>query len=170
MESATSQPVQADPETSRPFAQRLLTRLLHVYFRFARGMTFGVRAVVLNERGEVFLIRHTYVPGWHFPGGGVEVGETAELSLERELSEEAGIAATARPILHGLFFNRRISRRDHVAVYVLRQFRVEHVKQPDREIAEAGFFPLDNLPEGTTSATRRRLAEIMSEQPPATEW
>ncbi|MGX1743166.1 NUDIX domain-containing protein [Bosea sp. NPDC055353] len=160
----------ADPDRPRTLAQRLLTRLLHVYFRFARGMTFGVRGVVLNDRGEVFLIRHTYVPGWHFPGGGVEVGETAELSLERELSEEAGIAPTERPVLHGLFFNRRISRRDHVAVYVLCRFRIERVKQPDREIAEAGFFPLDRLPNGTTPATRRRLAEIMSGQPPAIEW
>ena len=169
MQSATPQTA-ADPEQQRTLAQRLLTRLLHIYFRFARGMTFGVRAVVLNDRGEVFLIRHTYVPGWHFPGGGVEVGETAELSLERELSEEAGIVPTERPALHGLFFNRRISRRDHVAVYVLRRFRVERVKQPDREIAEAGFFPLDCLPEGTTPATRRRLDEIIYGRPPATEW
>ncbi len=169
MQSETPQP-DVDPDRPRTLAQRLLTRLLHVYFRFARGMTFGVRGVVLNDRGEVFLIRHTYVPGWHFPGGGVEVGETAELSLERELSEEAGIAPTERPVLHGLFFNRRISRRDHVAVYVLRRFRVERVKQPDREIAEAGFFPLDRLPNGTTPATRRRLAEIVSGQPPAMEW
>ncbi len=169
MQSETPE-LNADPDRPRTLAQRLLTRLLHVYFRFARGVTFGVRGVVLNDRGEVFLIRHTYVPGWHFPGGGVEVGETAELSLERELSEEAGIASTERPVLHGLFFNRRISRRDHVAVYVLRRFRVERVKQPDREIAEAGFFPLDRLPNGTTPATRRRLAEIISGQPPAIEW
>ena len=169
MQSDTPE-LNADPDRPRTLAQRLLTRLLHVYFRFARGVTFGVRGVVLNDRGEVFLIRHTYVPGWHFPGGGVEVGETAELSLERELSEEAGIAPTERPALHGLFFNRRISRRDHVAVYVLRRFRVERVKQPDREIAEAGFFPLDRLPNGTTPATRRRLAEIISGQPPAIEW
>jgi 8-oxo-dGTP pyrophosphatase MutT (NUDIX family) len=169
MQSAGSSPA-PDPEKPRTLAQRLLTRLLHVYFRFARGMTFGVRAVVLNERGEVFLIRHTYISGWHFPGGGVEVGETAETALERELSEEACIVPSGRPSLHGLFFNRRISRRDHVAVYILRQFRVERVKQPDKEIAEAGFFPLDRLPVGTTPATRRRLDEILSGRPPATEW
>nr|WP_047579969.1 NUDIX domain-containing protein [Methylobacterium sp. ZNC0032] len=154
----------------RTLAQRLLTRLLHVYFRFARGMTLGVRVVVLNERNEVFLVRHTYVPGWYLPGGGVEVGETAEEALERELSEEAGIVAAERPVLHGFFFNRRLSRRDHVAVYVLRRFRIEQIKQPDREIAEAGFFPLDRLPDATTQATRRRLAEILSGQPLAAEW
>ncbi len=169
MQSATPQPT-ADPEMPRTLAQRLLTRLLHVYFRFARGMTLGVRVVVLNERNEVFLVRHTYVPGWYLPGGGVEVGETAEEALERELSEEAGIVAAERPVLHGFFFNRRLSRRDHVAVYVLRRFRIEQIKQPDREIAEAGFFPLDRLPDATTQATRRRLAEILSGQPLAAEW
>src|SRR6478609_1984881 len=106
----------ADPETSRRPGERLLVRLLHLYFRFARGMTFGVRAAVLNERGEVFLIRHTYVSGWHLPGGGVEVAESALQALDRELSEEAGLALTGVPALHGLFFNRHASRRDHVAL------------------------------------------------------
>lgn len=169
MQSETTQPA-ADPEMPRTLAQRLLSRVLHLYFRFARGMTLGVRVVVLNERDEVFLVRHTYVPGWYLPGGGVEVGETAEDALERELAEEANLVATERPVLHGFFFNRRLSRRDHVAVYVLRRFRIERIKQPDREIAEAGFFPLDRLPEQTTQATRRRLAEIVSGQPLASEW
>ena len=160
----------ADPPRPRRLAPRLLRRLLHLYFRLARGMTLGVRAVALNERGEVFLIRHTYAPGWHFPGGGVEVGETAEESLARELAEEAGLAATGRPRLHGIFFNRRVSRRDHVAVYVLRHVRVERVKQPDREIAEAGFFPLDRLPQGVTPATLRRIAETFDGAPPSPDW
>ena len=169
MQSQTP-PAAADPETRRTFRQRLLTRLFHIYFRLVRSVTFGVRAVVLNDRGEVFLIRHTYVPGWHFPGGGVEVGETAATALERELAEEAGIALEGPPALHGLFFNRRISQRDHVAVYVVRAFRVEQIKQPDKEIAAAGFFGLDALPEGTTQATRRRLEEIIAGKPAAADW
>lgn len=170
MQSATPQPAEIDLEKPRSLGQRLLSRLLHVYFRFARGMTLGVRAAVLNDRGEVCLVRHTYIPGWYLPGGGVEVGETMLDALERELSEEAGVILGGSPSLHGLFLNRRISRRDHVALFVVRSFSIEQAKQPDREIAEAGFFALDRLPEGTTPATRRRLAEIISGQPPATEW
>jgi ADP-ribose pyrophosphatase YjhB (NUDIX family) len=143
---------------------------LHTYWRFSRGMTLGVRAVVLDGESRVFLIRHTYVPGWHLPGGGVETGETTFDALTRELREEACIAIDAPPVLAGVFFNKRISRRDHVLVYVVRNFTVLAEKQPDREIAEAGFFRLDRLPEGTTAATRRRLTEILEGRPSAAFW
>jgi ADP-ribose pyrophosphatase YjhB (NUDIX family) len=151
-------------------ASRLISWGLHTYWRFSRGMTLGVRGVVLDDRNQVFLIRHTYVPGWHLPGGGVETGETALDALGRELREEACIAVDETPRLFGVFFNNRISRRDHVLVYVVRRFTVLEVKRPDREIAEAGFFPLDRLPEGTTVATRNRLAEILEGQPASTNW
>jgi ADP-ribose pyrophosphatase YjhB (NUDIX family) len=151
-------------------AARFVTWGLHTYWRFSRGMTLGVRAVVLDGGNRVFLIRHTYVPGWHLPGGGVETGETALDALTRELREEACIAAEEPPALAGVYFNHRISRRDHVLVYVIRNFTVLEEKKPDQEIAEAGFFPLDQLPEGTTAATRRRLAEILEGQPPSANW
>lgn len=157
-------------EEGRPFGQRLLGWLLHLYFRLVRGMTLGVRAAVLNDRGEVFLVRHGYIPGWYLPGGGVEVGETMWDALERELAEEGNITIKGAPTLHGIFFNGRISRRDHVAVFVIRSFVVEGVRKPDREIAETGFFPLDRLPEGTTPATRRRLEEIETGAPAAADW
>jgi 8-oxo-dGTP pyrophosphatase MutT (NUDIX family) len=150
--------------------QHLRIRLLHLYFRFARGMTLGVRAAVLNDRGEVFLIRHTYTPGWHLPGGGVEVGETMVDALVKELREEACISLTGPAPLFGVYFNRNISRRDHVALYIVRDFIVNEVKKPDMEIAEARFFPLDALPQGLTPGTRRRLAEIAGGTVPAAEW
>jgi ADP-ribose pyrophosphatase YjhB (NUDIX family) len=133
-------------------------------------MTLGVRGIVLDGQGRVFLIRHTYVPGWHLPGGGVETGETALDALGRELREEACIAIGAPPELVGVFFNNKVSRRDHVLVYLVRDFTVLGPKQPDREIAEAGFFPLDRLPEKTTSATRQRLAEVLDGKPRLPTW
>ena len=159
----------SDTSPSRK-ASRLVSWGLHAYWRFSRGMTLGVRAVVLDPQNRVFLIRHTYVPGWHLPGGGVETGETALEALDRELREEACIAMDEPPALFGVFFNRRVSRRDHVLVYVIRRFTVLEVKQPDREIAEAGFFPLDRLPEETSAATRTRLAEILGGQAPSPNW
>ena len=143
--------------------QAAVRPLLHQYWRFSRGLTLGVRGAVIGADGRVFLVRHTYTPGWGLPGGGVEARETAVEALTRELREETSIAVKGLPQLHGVFFNRKISQRDHVLVYVIRDFEVIEAKRPDQEIAEAGFFPLDALPEGTTPATRRRLAEIVSE-------
>ncbi|MBN9136596.1 MAG: NUDIX domain-containing protein [Phyllobacterium sp.] len=137
-------------------------RLFHTYFLLRRPMTLGARGVILDEAARsVFLIRHTYVPGWQFPGGGVETGHTIEHTLAKELMEEGNIELTARPQLFAIYHNAHASKRDHVALYVCRSFRQTAPRLPDREIAETGFFRLDALPEGTTAATRRRLAEIL---------
>jgi ADP-ribose pyrophosphatase YjhB (NUDIX family) len=150
--------------------ERLRLRLLHWSFLLTRPMSLGVRAIVVAAQDEVLLVRHGYVSGWHFPGGGVEVGETCVEALKRELEEEARIAIEGPPVLHGLFFNTQWSRRDHVAAYVVRSFRVLGERAPDWEIAEAGFFPRQALPEATTRATRARLAEIFDSAPLSDRW
>src|SRR5689334_14290642 len=108
-----------DLDPLRRALEPAMRRLLHTYWRIARGMTLGVRAVVIDPAGRVFLVRHSYVAGWHLPGGGVETGETIGQSLARELAEEGGITLNGAPTLHGVFHNAHVSRRDHVAVYVV---------------------------------------------------
>jgi len=148
----------------------LLRRIFHLYWWLARGMTLGVRGVVLDADGKVFLIHHTYVAGWHLPGGGVEPGETFLEALKRELMEEGRIEVLAEPHLHGLFFNSHVSRRDHVAVYIVRQFRQDRMPEPNREIAACGFFAVDALPQDTTDGTRRRIAEVLGGERPIATW
>jgi len=151
-------------------AARLRSRIAHLSFLLTRPMTFGVRGVVVSGDESVLLVRHGYVPGWHFPGGGVEVGETALQALDRELEEEARVRTTGAPALHGLYFNRRVSRRDHIAVYVIRDFEVLGARAPNWEIEEARFFPRRDLPEGTTAGTQARLAEIFDGAPVRDLW
>ncbi len=157
-------------QSRRSFRERLTTRLAHMSFVVTRPMTLGVRAAVIDPDGRVLLVKHTYVAGWHLPGGGVEVGETFENALTRELSEEANVVLEAPPLLHGLFFNAHVSRRDHVAVYVARRFRVTGERAPDREIVAARFFPRDALPPDATRATRARLDEIFGGAPISALW
>ena len=147
-----------------------IRRVMHFYWRFARAMTLGVRALVIDAEGRVFLVKHTYVSGWHLPGGGVETGETMQAALARELMEEGNIALTGAPDLHGIFFNGRISPRDHVALYVVREFRQDSAPVSNHEIVEHGFFALDRLPEGTTAATRARIAEVLGGAPAREQW
>jgi 8-oxo-dGTP pyrophosphatase MutT (NUDIX family) len=153
------------PDPEQAFRQTgwpgLRARLFHLLFLARRPMTLGVRGLVHDRASNsVFLIRHTYVPGWQLPGGGVEPGETLVEALIRELAEEGNIALTAPPVLKSMHFNRHASRRDHVGFYLVEAFSQTAPKLPDHEVAEAGFFPLARLREGTTPATLRRIAEI----------
>ena len=88
----------------------------------------------------------------------------------RVYAPEGNIALTAPATLKSMHFNRRSSRRDHVGFYVIEHFSQTIPKLPDHEIAEAGFFPLDGLPEGTTPATLRRIAEVFEEEPASPYW
>jgi 8-oxo-dGTP pyrophosphatase MutT (NUDIX family) len=144
----------------------VLRRLFHLYWRFARGMTLGVRGVVLDGDDRVFLVRHSYVAGWHLPGGGVEVGEALLTALRRELMEEGRIEISGEPELHGVFLNSHVSRRDHVAVYIVRDFRQDRKPEPNHEIVECGFFAANALPAETTVGTRLRIAEVLDQTPP----
>ena len=80
------------------------------------------------------------------------------------------IELLAEPALHGLFFNSHVSRRDHVAVYVVREFRQNRLPQPNHEISACGFFAVDALPADTTEGTRRRIAEVVHGQKPVATW
>lgn len=133
-------------------------------------MTLGVRALAFDEDGRVLLVKHTYVSGWHIPGGGVETGEVALDCLRRELLEEANVTFEKTPNLFGFYFNRQASARDHVAVYVCRDVVQRTPKEPDREIIAAQFFPLDALPEDISPATARRINEHRSGGGPAGVW
>ena len=153
----------------RGWKEKLVLPIAHFYFALTRGMTLGVRAACFDSEGRIFLVRHSYLPGWYMPGGGVERHETVEEALAKELREEGNLVITDRPTLLGVYLNRAVSRRDHVAFYrVTVEQRVP--RQPDWEIAESGFFALDGLPAATTPATLRRLQEISGDALPSGFW
>jgi ADP-ribose pyrophosphatase YjhB (NUDIX family) len=157
-------------------------------------MTLGVRGVIVRdksadggesegrgeaaaERGggvagdlEVLLIRHGYLPGWTFPGGGVEWRETLLTALSREVEEESGVVITGTPDLHGIFANIHRMPSDHVAVYVIRQWEQPRVPAPNYEIAEQRFFPISALPDDMSFGARQRIGEIFHGAPVAKHW
>jgi len=157
-------------DTIRRALEPAIRRILHLYWRFARGMTLGVRAIVIDPQGRVFLVKHSYVSGWHLPGGGVEPDETVQAALARELREEGGITALEAPVLHGVFFNSHVSRRDHVALFVIRVFRQDGGPRHAGEIIDHGFFARDALPADTTRGTRARLAEVFDGAAISPRW
>lgn len=149
---------------SRPMSrwQRVRTSAHLFIVGVRRRMVLGTRAALLDG-DRVLLLRHTYMPGWHFPGGGVEPGETAEEAARREAEEETGLRVEGSMRLLGLYLQKNeATDRDHVAVYVGRSFREVQPFRPNSEIAEIGWFPMDALPDGVNPGTARRIAEIAS--------
>ena len=123
-------------------------------------MTLGVRGVVVDDQGRVLLVRHTYTPGWHFPGGGVERGETCGLALRRELREEAGIeAADSAMELVSVHHNHAFFPNDHVLVYRIREWTQGPIAERG-EIAERRFVDPRNPPAEISTGTKRRLDEL----------
>lgn len=148
----------------------IIQKLLFPYWRLKRGMTLGVQAIVLRDPGEVLLVRHSYRPGWHFPGGGVEWRETMLVALAREVEEETGVVVRGEPRLHGIFANFRVAPCDHIAVFVVKEWEQPRIPPPNREIREQRFFPLAAPPEDIARGTRRRLSEICEGQPHGQHW
>ena len=150
--------------------QRLIARVFLTLKGFWHRLTLGARVMVVDG-DKVLLIRHTYVPGWQFPGGGVSPGETLETCGARETLEETGYRVTGPMELFGIYHNAStVTDRDHVAFYVARRFEKEFDRKPDREIAEVGWFDRRNLPEKVTPATSQRIDEYFDGAPRRDIW
>jgi ADP-ribose pyrophosphatase YjhB (NUDIX family) len=159
-------------QTGKPSAMgsRALNALIRPIWRMRRGLTLGAQGAVIDGEGRVLLVRHSYRPGWWFPGGGVEWGETLETALGRELEEEVGVRVTGAPVLHGVFANFASFPGDHIAVFVVRQFERQGNYRKRGEIAEAAMFERGSLPQSINPGTAVRLEEILDETPIRTIW
>ncbi|WP_054530853.1 NUDIX domain-containing protein [Erythrobacter sp. SG61-1L] len=123
---------------------RLAHEMRKAWWRLARPQLTGVNVVVLNDAGEVLLVRHAYGSGkWTLPGGGLGRGELPEPGARREIAEELGREALD---LLALGVNRRILHGAPCASHIY-SARLNGDPRPDRrEIAEARFFASDALP------------------------
>ena len=148
----------------------MISRLLHIAFLLLRPMTLGVRGMLVSSDEKILLVRHSYHPGWHLPGGGVERGETLVGALKKEILQEVGRNIIGEPSLHGVFFNKSVSKRDHVAVFVCRTFEDVQNNKTSWEIAESAFFSINALPPDTDPGTKSRIAEVLRKQEISEDW
>lgn len=148
---------------------RVADRVRRLVWRAFGPRTVGVRGLVVDGDKRVLLVRHTYGPAqWHLPGGGVKRRESLVDGLDRELREEVGIVVTGAVRLLGSYSSLAEGKSDHISVFVVEQWR--RVESDSGEIADCDFFVCDDVPESTSPATRRRLAEWQGGGPSSFDW
>jgi len=131
------------------------------------GKTIGVRALIIKE-DEVLLVKHTYAKGWYTVGGGVERKETPLEAIKRELMEEVGVKLNGAPQLFGTYYNDFQKRDDYVILYLVKSFTLYPVNSP--EIESWAWYKVQQLPEDTSPATKRRIEELIGKREISDRW
>jgi 8-oxo-dGTP pyrophosphatase MutT (NUDIX family) len=147
----------------------LAHRLRRFLLRVLRVRTTGVKAMVFDAEGRLLMIRHRYGNSalWMLPGGGVERGEALAAAAAREVMEEVSCRTDELAPL-GTYRNRAEGRRD--TVHLFRATTVDMPVADGVEVAEVRFFALDGLPETTSPATMRRIAELIGQRTVTEAW
>ncbi len=113
---------------------------MRVYWRLAHPATQGA-LVTLWNRGEVLLVRNSYVPYYSLPGGYIRRGEAPVDAAIRELTEEIGVSAKADDL--ALVFDRTQpweGKLDHVRIFSLDVPTRPEVRVDNREVIEASWW------------------------------
>ncbi len=87
------------------------------------SIMIGVGAVIDDGAGRILLVRHTPQRGgfwqgkWICPGGGLELGETIEAGIKREVREETQLEIDLVTPLYP--FDRIVRSNDKVSLHVI---------------------------------------------------
>ena len=122
----------------------------------------GAAAVVIHE-GRVLLIRRGQPPDageWSIPGGAVELGESVEDALRREIREETGLEIAVGPLLE---IYERVERDDaggvrfHFVVIDYRCTVTGGTLRAGDDAADVALADLDDLDRYALADTVRRV-------------
>lgn len=127
-----------------------------MWLRLRGGEIHGCSIIARDEEGRVLLVRHSYGSGlWAFPGGGMRKGEEPLAAALREFGEELGCCVSdPRPVAVVVEHYHGARNVAHIFIGL-----IDGEPRPDlREIVEARFFAVDDLPQRMSPNVLKRLA------------
>jgi 8-oxo-dGTP pyrophosphatase MutT (NUDIX family) len=126
----------------------------------------GARGVIRDDAGRVLLIQRSDNGYWALPAGAMEVGESIAEAATREVFEETGLTATeltpfalytGAEYIHTNLYGH--SYQLHVTAFRIDTWRGGLLTATD-ETTDAGYFPLDALPEPLSGSVPHTLTDL----------
>ena len=151
------------PKPVERIALRVAHRLRHYWRRIAKPQLHAITVILRDGEGRVLFIRHSYGPrGWTLPGGGGIGSEDPVDAARREMHEELGVHIGELALLGTL--TETVSGAPQTA-HVFGAVVDEEPKPDGREVIEARFFMVDEVPSPLSELTRRRIAVLRDAEP-----
>ena len=126
----------------------------------------GVRAIILNDQGQVLLQRRTDMKCWGLPSGSVELDETALEALKREVCEETSLEvrrAEPMALYSGPSQRFKYPNGDEIQCFSVAFIVRDWVGEPKAdgvEGSEVRFWPMDALPKNLVAIHARTLDDF----------
>ena len=122
--------------------------------------------LVRDDDRRVLLCQLTYKRDWDLPGGVVEVGESPQDAVAREVEEELALSISPGPLLLTDWLPPWSGWDDALCLVfdggVHDPAILDHVVRQEREIRSAAFVSLDEARERCADFTARRVASALA--------
>ncbi len=121
----------------------------------------SVKALILNETRDKFLVCKKKSGVWELPGGGLDWGMSPQDELAREIDEEMSIKVTKVADHPSYFLTGQTLIRQQWVANVIYEAELEHLNfSPSDECIEIMFVNKDSLPEGKVFPIVSKLVEM----------
>jgi RimJ/RimL family protein N-acetyltransferase/8-oxo-dGTP pyrophosphatase MutT (NUDIX family) len=149
----------SDPPLDRPESFRAM---LNSFLPRKRAIA---QMLVRDDAGRVLLCRLTYKSDWDLPGGVVEVDESPQVAVSREVEEELGLDVAAGPLLLTDWLPPWSGWEDALCLVfdggVLDPSVLDGAVLQPREIASAQFCTREEMWEHCADFTARRIESAL---------
>ena len=128
----------------------------------------GCNAIIQNEAGQILMQQRTYPRGkWGLPGGLMELGESTEETIRREVKEETGLVL-GKLNLFGVYsgegYRCKAENGDLfdvvIIVYTTDDYTGEAAVMDDESISFE-WFDLGSLPENIAGSHKKILNDLI---------
>jgi len=113
------------------------------YYRNLPKKRMGAGVILLNDSGQILIVKPSYKKYWSIPGGVVEKDESPMEAATREISEELGISIKVRKLL-GIIYTFPNPKGENLQFIfyggLLQKKQFKKIVLKDKEIKELKFI------------------------------